>query len=182
MINYVITGRPGVGKTTLFNNTISYLSSHGYVVGGIKAPEVRNRDGLRIGFKIIDLMSSEEAWLARVDYVSSVRIGKYGVAVDEASALIEKALRRALREADVIGIDEVGPMELKLAVFKNLLIEILDSSKPKILVVHYRLDDKEILSRLRDAKWIVVDYHNRVSLNSKLPTEILENISHIAKR
>jgi len=182
LITYVITGKPGVGKTTLFNNVVSTLSSHRYVVGGIKAPEVRGIDGSRIGFKVIDIMSGEEAWLARVDIVSNIRVGKYGVAVNEASVLIENALKKSLEKADVIGIDEIGPMELKIPVFKRILLEVLDSTKPKILVVHYRLDDKEILSKLRNATKVVVDYSNRALLNSTLPLEILNKISRIYMR
>lgn len=176
MLTYVITGKPGVGKTTLFNNIVNALRSSNIVVGGIKAPEVRDQRGFRLGFKVVDLLTNEEAWLAKIDYPSNVRVGKYGVAVDEASVLIEKALKRALNEADVIAIDEVGPMELKVKSFKELLLSILDSVKPRILVVHYHLSDQDILGKLKGAERIVVDYHNRGELNRSLPTVVLRRV------
>ncbi|AFL66876.1 NTPase [Desulfurococcus amylolyticus] len=161
----IITGRPGVGKSTFFEKLISELRESNLLVGGIKAPEVREH-GVRIGFKVIDLLSGEEAWLAKKSIPGSVRIGSYTVLVEEASRIIETALRRALGEASVIGIDEVGPMELKIPVFKPLLLEILDSGKPVILVVHYRLTNRDILGRLSDAEKIVLTMENREHVKS----------------
>lgn len=177
MLRYVITGRPGVGKSTLFINIINFLKNKGIRVGGIKAPEVRNEKGYRIGFKVVDLMTDQWTWLAKKNYSSPIRIGKYGVLVDKAGELIEKALRNAIEKADVIGIDEVGPMELKIKIFKKLLLEILDSSKPVLLVVHYRLNDRNILDKLSRAKYYEVTINNREQLNRELPRIVYNEIT-----
>jgi len=175
LLRLVITGRPGVGKSTLFNTVVSFLRENGVVVGGIIAPEMRV-DGKRIGFKIVDLLTGEETWLARKDYAGSVRVGSYGVLVNEASKLVEKALSRALSEAFVVGIDEVGPMELKLPVFKPLLLKLLRSSKHLILVVHYNLSDREILSEIAKARRVVLTLENRENYRRVLPLEVLNEL------
>ena len=176
MVKYVITGRPGVGKSTLFSNIVDYLKRNNINVGGLKTPEVRDVNGIRIGFKIVDLITGDEAWLARVDHHSNIRVGKYGVLVSEAGRLIEKSLKTAIEKADVIGIDEVGPMELKIPVFNVLLKHILELDKPLILVVHYRLSDPYILSRLASANRIEVTIENRERLNRELPFKVYGDI------
>lgn len=174
----VITGRPGVGKSTLFNSIVNVLRENGYRIGGIIAPEVRDR-GLRVGFKVVDLMSGEEAWLAKKGYVSTARVGSYGVLVDEADKLVKKALATAIEQADVIGLDEVGPMELKLPSFKPLLIRALDSNKPVILVAHFNLNDKDVLVRLEKARKVVLTPENRDYYRRVLPGEVLKAIKSV---
>ena len=181
MKTYIITGRPGSGKSTLFMNIIKVLENEGFIVGGIKAPEVRGADGYRIGFKVIDLLDGEEAWLAKKNYPSPIRIGRYGVLEREAGRIIAKALQSALERADIIGVDEVGPMELKISVFRKLLLEVLDSSKPKILVIHYRLNDPIILSKIKNAEKYIVTLENREELNRVVPNKIASELKRILR-
>lgn len=171
-MKFVISGRPGVGKSTLFNLIVEALKKRGYVVGGFIAPEVRE-GGIRQGFKLVDLLTGEETWLARRGYPSSTRVGSYGVLVETADKLASRALLRALEVADVIAIDEVGPMELKLPSFKQNLLRALDSGKPMLLVVHHRLEDSEIMSRLGNAVKIFVSIENREELRNKTPGEVV---------
>ncbi len=179
---YVITGRPGIGKSTFFIKIINLLGREGFKVGGIQSPEVRGPAGRRIGFRIKDLYSGDEGWLARRNYPSPIRVGAYGVVIQDAERIIRKALGDALSTADVIGVDEVGPMELRIPVFRDYLMKILDSDKPLILVVHYRLRDPRILGKLEGSERIVLTYENRDYYSRIYPAKILESIKRFYGR
>jgi nucleoside-triphosphatase len=62
----LLTGSPGVGKTTVLMKTINELKEAGYRVGGMISREVRE-GGTRVGFEILDLNSSKRGWLAHVN-------------------------------------------------------------------------------------------------------------------
>lgn len=171
-----ITGRPGVGKSTVFREIMDYLAGKGVRIGGIIAPEVRER-GLRVGFKLVDLLTGGETWLARKDVVSRARVGSYGV-LESASSFVRESLSKALTSAEVIGIDEIGPMELKLAGFTQLVREIVESDKFFIFVVHYRLSEEGALDFLGDYERILVTLENREHLRRTLPLEVYRRVAN----
>jgi nucleoside-triphosphatase len=124
--NILITGNPGVGKTTLIQNIISRLNVS---AGGFYTSEVRDENGKRWGFKIISLDGREEV-LASVDVISSRRVSKYGVDVGAVDRVGVTAIRDALKNKDIVVIDEIGRMELTSKQFRDIVEEALDSPKP----------------------------------------------------
>ncbi|MEM4481725.1 MAG: nucleoside-triphosphatase, partial [Desulfurococcaceae archaeon] len=70
-------------------------------------------------------------------------------------------------------VDEVGPMELKLPSFKPLLLRVLEADKPAIFVVHINMSDSDILSRLKEAKKIVLTLDNREYYTKALLSDLL---------
>jgi nucleoside-triphosphatase THEP1 len=56
----LLTGSPGVGKTTVLTNVVNILKEKGYSVGGMISQEVRE-GGVRVGFEIFDLTSEKRA-------------------------------------------------------------------------------------------------------------------------
>ncbi|RLG86144.1 MAG: nucleoside triphosphatase [Thermoprotei archaeon] len=174
MVKIVITGRPGSGKTTVFMKVIEELRRKNISIAGFFCPEVRER-GVRIGFKIIDIASGEEDWLAleisramKLGYELGPRIGKYSVIPSSALRIGLKALDKA-RVADVVAIDELGPMELKIPKLRKAIIETIRVARNALLVVHWRLSDLEIMSVLKEAKRYIVTPYNR----NQIPKEIL---------
>ena len=169
----VITGRPGVGKTTLFQRVVARLRSRGLRVEGFVCPEVRS-GGRRVGFLIRSLDGSLEAWLARVEGCDGPPVGRYRVC-REAERVAQEAVERALREADMVGIDEIGPMELKSPGIRAAILRALSSGKPGIFVAHRRLSDPEILPRLRQhGVWFTVTEENRDALVDQVYAAALE--------
>jgi nucleoside-triphosphatase THEP1 len=61
----ILTGAPGVGKTTMLTKTVDALKMKGVRVGGMVTREVR-KDNVRVGFEILDLTSDKHGWLANV--------------------------------------------------------------------------------------------------------------------
>jgi len=141
----VITGRPGIGKTTIFVRVVERLKKDGYRVEGFVCPEVR-RSGRRIGFLIRSLDGRIERWLARIEGCDGPRVGRYFTcmeAVDVANYLLQR-----YPAADMVAIDEIGPMELRLPGVRRVIEEVLRSDKPGLFVVHEKLRDESIASLL----------------------------------
>ncbi len=170
----VLTGRPGIGKTTVFARVISRLRSIGLIVGGIVCPEVRVGNS-RIGFKIVDLMSGEEGWLARLSVACAQqkRVGKYCVEVDDVITIGVKALKKAMQYADIIGIDEIGPMELSVPQLRDAIISTLSHSRRVLAVVHLRLNDEFIIKLLKPALKYEVNLSNRETLHEEILNALL---------
>jgi len=61
-----VTGRPGIGKTTVLLNATEKLKARGYIVGGMISREVR-QNGSRVGFELVDLKTTEKGWLAHIN-------------------------------------------------------------------------------------------------------------------
>ena len=135
--NFLITGRPGSGKTSIIERTVSILRGLGLRAGGIYCPEIRE-GGVRVGFKIIDLMTGEERILAHVNQSTGPQVSKYRVNVVSVDEVSEKAIGRALREADFVVIDEIAPMEMHSEGFKRAVLLALDSPKPLLAIIHQR--------------------------------------------
>lgn len=124
--NILITGNPGVGKTTLIRDIISKLNIS---AGGFYTAEVRDENGKRWGFKIISLDGQEDV-LASVDIISPHRVGKYCVNAEAMDRVGVPAVRDALEHDEVVVIDEIGRMELTSKGFRDVVAQALDSPKP----------------------------------------------------
>ncbi len=168
--NVLVTGRPGIGKTTAVMRAAEELRRAGMRVGGFVSREER-KEGVRTGFVIVDLETSEEAYLARVGD-GTPRIGKYVVLVSELERVGVAAIKRALRTAQVIVIDEIGPMELLSHSFKQAVLEALNSPKPVVATIHVRAREdpfgRSVLSR-KDIALLEVNASNR----DRIPREIV---------
>ena len=121
---YLLTGRPGVGKTSLIREAVT---ASGVRAGGFYTEEVRSQ-GTRVGFDIITL-DGRRGVLARMDLRSSCRVGKYGVDSVSLDSVGVSALDGAIRERDIIVVDEIGKMELSSAAFKEAVLRAIDCGK-----------------------------------------------------
>ena len=130
--NLLLTGRPGVGKTTLIKKAIEGLAVK---VGGFWTEEIRIQ-GRRLGFRIVS--AAAEDVLAHVDSPSPFRVGRYGVNVPAFERVGVAAIEQAIRHADLIVMDELGRMELYSERFRETALRALDCPKPVLGVIQDR--------------------------------------------
>jgi len=124
---YLLTGKPGTGKTSLIKQAIAGMKGK---AGGFYTEEIREQ-GVRKGFRLVTL-DGQEAILAHVDIHSPYRVSKYGVDIDSLDQVGVSALNKAAEECDLVVIDEIGKMELFSANFRRAVSQMIGSGK-KIL-------------------------------------------------
>ncbi|MDW7970902.1 MAG: NTPase [Nitrososphaerota archaeon] len=133
-----ITGRPGVGKSTVLREVMLILRDRGWRIGGIICPEIR-RNGRRIGFEIVDVASNNRGILASTDIHGGPMVGRYYVNLRDLEEIAIPSIRKSMEEYDLTVIDEIGPMELKSRKFHDLVYEVLASDKSILAVLHKSL-------------------------------------------
>jgi nucleoside-triphosphatase len=158
----LLTGGPGVGKTTLLTKAVTILKERGFSVGGMVSREARE-GGVRVGFEIVDLGSGRRGWLAHVKQEVGPRVGKYRVNLEDLENIGVQAIEFAVEHCDVIVIDEVGPMELFSQEFRETTRKALESPKQVIAVVHFKAQDKLIndAKTMKDSEMFTVTPENR---------------------
>jgi nucleoside-triphosphatase len=128
----LLTGRPGVGKTTLIRSIAARLRTS---AGGFYTEEIRER-GRRTGFRLVSL-DGKIGILASVNISSPCRVGKYGVHLHDLEQVGVTAILRAIQQPGVavVVIDEIGKMELFSPAFREATLAALDSRKMVLATV-----------------------------------------------
>ncbi|CAH2235172.1 jg16161 [Pararge aegeria aegeria] len=134
---FILTGEPGVGKTTLTKKISLLLNEKGVKTFGFFTEEVRH-NRVREGFDVVSL-SGERGRLAREQSSLSIpakyTVGKYGVLVQEFENVAIKSINMPVgNELFVLVIDEIGKMEFFSSTFKNR-IKAIFSADSKYLVL-----------------------------------------------
>ena len=125
-VNLLLTGKPGVGKTTIIRRVLEALNTP---ATGFYTREIRGPGG-RLGFEAVTL-AGEKCTLAHVDFRSPYRVSKYGVDVSSFERIIVPSIDPDLHpEAAFIVIDEIGKMECFSSRFREVVLRALDSAKP----------------------------------------------------
>ena len=121
---YLLTGRPGMGKTSLIKQAVAVVKDE---AGGFYTEEIRSQ-GVRQGFRLVTL-DGQEVILAHINIHSPYRVSKYGVDIDSLDRVGVSALHKAARQCDLVVIDEIGKMELFSADFRRAISQMIDSGK-----------------------------------------------------
>jgi len=133
--NLLLTGPPGVGKTTLVLRVLAGLPP---VASGFVTRELRQAGG-RVGFAV-ETLAGERGVLAHVDVRSPHRVGRYRVDLAAFEAVALPAIDPARSGARLIVVDEIGKMECFSARFRELAVAALGADCAVLATVALRGD------------------------------------------
>jgi nucleoside-triphosphatase len=134
----LLTGHPGVGKTTVIQQVAAVLGPR---AGGFYTEEISGPGG-RKGFRLVTL-DGREAVMAHVDIRTRHRVGRYGVDVATLDSVGVAAIRKAIdsRDATAVVIDEIGKMEMFSGEFRGAVLKAMSSSKIVVATVMQKNHD-----------------------------------------
>ena len=164
----LITGKPGVGKTTLVQKIIEQMRSVN--MAGFYTAEIRGM-GSRLGFELQGLNGGRRT-LAHVGIDSQHRVGRYGVDKDGFEEFLA-TLDLLNPDVELIVIDEIGKMELFSNRFRNLVRNALNVDKQVLATIPLKGNDfiREIKQRI-DINLLEVTHANR----DRLPKTIVKGL------
>lgn len=120
----LLTGSPGVGKTTIVKKLIQLFKEKQIKCIGFYTEEIRSDNGSRIGFDVIDV-DGKHGILAREnpsDNIKRPHVGKYSVYIKNFENIALSLLK--IEPNTILIIDEIGKMELLSKSFKQRIEEI----------------------------------------------------------
>jgi len=162
---WLISGPPGVGKSTAVSKVVLRLKSAGVMVGGCTTSEQKS-GGARVGFEVRDLTTGRSGQLASLASKFGPRVGRYRVNLTDIARVGASGLEAAAASSELIVIDEVGPMELVSPEFRRAVQKCIESGKPILAVVHERLEDdllNELRTKATDTFTLSVENRNEVT-------------------
>jgi nucleoside-triphosphatase THEP1 len=132
----ILTGETGSGKTTCAAAVVGLLRQRGVKVGGVLATGLLN-ESRRSGFDITDLSTGRTVPLCREGDAGSTGEQRWGrfTFVREGLELGREALTVRGPSADVVVVDEVGPLELAGGGWAAALDELAGGFRGGILVI-----------------------------------------------
>jgi nucleoside-triphosphatase len=154
-----------------------HYKHRGVRVGGFITREVVE-NGRRVGFRIVDLQSGKEGWLARAQPGSGPMYGRYCIILEDLEAIGIGSIRTAIEsDMDMVLVDEIGPMEMSSRRFSAEISSLLQKSKGQIVATfkqgsHYPMIDNSLGDPTTTLLTITRD--NRMTLLTQL-TEILDS-------
>ncbi len=143
--NLLITGLPGVGKTTLIKKLSEALKDLHPV--GFYTEEIRE-GGERKGFELIGL-DGKKGLLSHKDIRSPYKVGKYKVDIKSFEDFLD-SIPFYHPSTQLIIVDEIGKMECLSDRFKKLLKKTLDSNKWVIATI--ALKGSGLIAEIKERK------------------------------
>ena len=132
---YIITGERGSGKTRLLAEFANYALSEGISAAGIYTNAIE-LDGERTGYMVNDIRSGKRRLLCSAEEETNIKAGRYFF-YEEAIEFGKKCLYES-EDADLIIVDEAGPLEINGGGWYPPLKKIFEKDSKKALFISIR--------------------------------------------
>ena len=165
----LLTGQPGVGKTTLIRKLATRLSEHH--PAGFYTEEIRDAQGNREGFRLVTFCGRRLV-LSHIHHPGPYRVSRYGVDVAGFEQLLAQ-LDLGHAPSPLIIIDEIGKMECFSRRFIEEVALLLDG--PNTLISTIALKGEGFIRQVKDrpdCRLVTVTRENRDRLVNNLIAEV----------
>ncbi|XP_003386339.1 PREDICTED: cancer-related nucleoside-triphosphatase homolog [Amphimedon queenslandica] len=191
----LITGPPGIGKTTLVQSICQGLRKEGIKMSGFYTQELRQHHdhrrgggGGRVGFDVVTL-DGHRSPLARLknngshDAAAPV-VGRYTVDVSSFEKCVLPIVNDSFSTKQVLVLDEIGKMELFSKPFSTAIKRVFDQKDLVVLATvplskGRGLAVVEEIKRRQDCSLIEVTEFNRDSLSESITKQLMDAIKII---
>ncbi|XP_071453785.1 cancer-related nucleoside-triphosphatase homolog [Hetaerina americana] len=176
----LLTGPPGIGKTTLVQKACSALNRKGVPTSGFFTEELRN-GRQRVGFNVVTV-DGKTGPLARLSTnVASrqlermPRVGPYAVDIESFESLALQSLKS--QPSSIVILDEIGKMEMFSENFKREVIKVFDGPNTVLATIPMPkgrpIPFIEDLKKRPYVKIITVTRENRNVLEDEITVSLL---------
>mmetsp|Transcript_31814 Transcript_31814/g.69621 ORF Transcript_31814/g.69621 Transcript_31814/m.69621 type:complete len:224 (+) Transcript_31814:19-690(+) len=176
----LITGPPGIGKTTVCLRVCELLRERGHRPDGFLTEEIRGARGQRVGFTMASLDGSRSGSLATEHGGSGPRVGKYTVTMREWEPIALPALDSALAgSSEVLVMDEIGKMELFSTGFVDRMRRLLHSKGTPLLAT-IALNGGGLIAEAKQMPGVTlltITHENRNSIAQDIVDQLLSGVS-----
>ena len=178
-----ITGLPRSGKSAVLVKVLEMLTEErireinvrggdGHstdIIGGMRTEPISEKSE-RVGYKVINIKTGEEAVMAHKNIDSRMRVLGYGIDTEALESVAIPAIEFARDYCEVIVIDEIGKFAVESESFVEVVRSALEVDKPTLLALHKKsrhplLQD---IRRRDDARILEVTPVNRALLPYKI--------------
>jgi nucleoside-triphosphatase len=167
----LLTGLPGVGKTTALD---AFIRKYGKDSYWILSKELRNATGERVGFEAVTSDGQRAVFAHKESIRSEHMIGSYHVDLTTIDGVFVENIRREMAHpGKLLILDEIGRMEMLSEKFVRTIDELFEAGIPVVATIRHGDEWAEKYKTHRNATVIEVTEENRATL----PKVIAEKLS-----